>query len=94
MTPEILRDHNAHALIVFKEGRTYLHAIALHQPPVRLVKVPLLERRHLQPLEYRGRPYPIARAVRLFRRAGRELGITDGAVAALREIDQARKEAP
>lgn len=92
--PAILVDHNAHALLVFKEGRTYLHAIALHQPPVRLVKMPILERRHLRPLEYHGRPYPLARAVRLFRRAGRELGITDGAAAALRLIDSARKEAP
>jgi len=89
--PEILRDHNAHALLVFKTGRAYLHAIALHQPPVRLVRLPLLERAHLRPLEYHGRPYPLARALRLFRRAGRELGITDGAAAALRSIDSARK---
>lgn len=90
--PEILLDHNAHALLVFKEGRTFLHAIALHQPPVRLVKLPRLERRHLRPLEYRGRPYPLTRALRIFRRAGRELGITDGAAAVLRSIDQARKQ--
>lgn len=89
--PEILLDHNAHALLVFKEGRAYLHAIALHQPPVRVVKLPLLERRHLRPLEYRGRPYPLARAVRHFRRAGRVPGITDGAAAVLRSIDSARK---
>lgn len=94
-TPEILLDHNAHALLVFKEGRTWLHAIALHSLPVRLVKVPKLERRHLRPLEYRGGPYPLARALRLFRRAGRDFGITEGAAAALRELDQARKqEAP
>jgi hypothetical protein len=91
-TPEILRDHNAHALLVFKEGRAWLHAIALHQPPVRVIKLPLLERRHLRPLEYHGRPYPLPRALRLFRRAGRELGITEGAAAALRSIDQARKQ--
>ena len=90
--PEILRDSNAHTLLVFKEGRTYLHAIALHQPPVRVVKLPRLERRHLRPLEYRGRPYPLARALRLFRRAGRELGITGGAAVALRSIDHTRKK--
>ena len=89
---EILLDHNAHALLVFKEGRTFLHAIALHQPPVRLVKLPLLERHHLRPLEYRGGPYQLARALRLFRRAGRDFGITEGAAAALRSIDQARKQ--
>jgi hypothetical protein len=89
--PEVLQDHNAHALLVFKAGRAWLHAVALHQPPVRLVKLPLIELRHLRPLEYHGRPYPLARALRLFRRAGREFGITDGAAAALRSIDSARK---
>ena len=90
--PEILVDHNAHALLVFKEGRAWLHAIALHSPPVRVVKLQRLERRHLRPLEYHGRPYPLARALRLFRRAGRDFGITEAAAAALRELDQARKQ--
>lgn len=90
--PEILQDHEAHALLVVKEGRTWLHAIALHQPPVRLVKLSKLERRYLRPLQYRGRPYPLARALRHFRRAARDFGITESAAAALRAIDQARKE--
>jgi hypothetical protein len=89
--PEILRDGNAHALLLFREGRVWLHAIALHQPPVRIVRLPRHARGALVPLEYRGRPYPLARALRLFRRAGRDLGITDGAAAALRSIDSARK---
>ena len=89
--PELLRDHNAHTLLVFKEGRTFLHAIVLHHPPVRIVKLPRTERRYLQPLLYKGRPYPITRAVRRIRQAGRNLGITKGAAAALRAIDRARK---
>ncbi len=92
--PEILRDGNAHALLLFKEGRAWLHALALHRPPVRVVRLPRHVRSRLVPLEYRGRPYPLARALRLFRRAGRDLGITRGAAEVLRSIDSARKGDP
>lgn len=98
MTPEIViaRDdeNQARTLLIVQEARVWIHAIALNRPPVRLVKLPRTARRYMRPLEYRGRPYPLARALRLYRRAGRELGITEGAAAALREIDQERKETP
>ncbi len=87
--PEILRDRNAHALIVFRIGRTKLHALALHQPPVRVVKLEKAERRDLVPLLHKGKPYPLPRAVRLFKRAGRALGITDKARRTLDELRQA-----
>jgi len=89
--PQILVDHNGHVLLVVKEGRTFLHAVALFNPPVRLVKLPREARRHLKPAEYHGRPYPLARAVRRFREAGRSLGITKSAAAVLRAIDRQRK---
>lgn len=86
MTPEILRDHNAHALIVFKEGRKWIRALALHAPPVRVVKLPKDARRYLAAMEYHGKPYPMARALRHFRRAGRTFGITASAKAILRSL--------
>lgn len=92
MNVEILVDQNAHALLVFKEGRTFLHALALHNPPVRVVKLPRHERRQLRPLLYKNKPYPLARAVRRFREAGRSLGITKRAAIVLRAIDTARKD--
>jgi hypothetical protein len=85
-------DPNAHALIVVKEGRTFLHAVALFNPPVRIVKMRREELRQLRPLLYHGKSYPLARAVRRFREAGRALGITKSAAAILRAIDKARKE--
>ncbi len=91
--PELLRDQNAHALIVVREGRTFLHAVALHWPPVRIVKLPRTERRYLRPLLYKGKPYPIARAVRRFKKAGRALGITKSAADALRALDNERRQA-
>jgi hypothetical protein len=83
---EILRDNNGHALIVFKTGRTLLHAVALYNPPVRVVHLDLAERRHLRPILYRGGAYPVRRALRHFKQAGRTLGITGAARKALREL--------
>lgn len=85
------KENQARTLLIVSEARVWIHAIALNRPPVRLVKLPRTARRYMRPLEYRGRPYPLARALRHFRRAARELGITDGAAAALRELDAARK---
>lgn len=79
------------ALLVFKIGRQYLHAVTM-DPNVRLVQLPLDERRYLQPLLYKGKPYPVRRAVRRFLEAGRALGITDGARDALKELREQIKE--
>lgn len=89
MTAEILRDNNAHALIVFKRGRKMLHALALYAPPVRIVKLEKGDERHLTPLAYRGQPYPLRRALRHFREAGRNLGITKSARTVLRSLREA-----
>ena len=51
-------------LIVYRTGRKMVHAIELDRPPVRLVRLPLTECRYMTPLEYKGRPYPLTRAVR------------------------------
>lgn len=89
MSPQILRDEHAHALLVFKVGHKLLHALALHCPPVRIVKLPKDARRSMAELQYKGRPYPVARAVRHFKRAGRTFGITGGAQAVLRALKNA-----
>jgi hypothetical protein len=84
-TIEVLRDHNYRTHLVYKTGRTLMHAVVL-DGNVRLAHLPLIERRNLIPLEHHGKPYPVARAVRALKRAGRELGITDGARDVLKEI--------
>lgn len=84
--PAIVRDANGHALLVLKEGRTKLHAIALHTPPVRIVKLERRVQRELVDLSYKGKPYPLKRAVRLFRTAGRTFGITGSAREALEAL--------
>jgi hypothetical protein len=84
--PEVFRDANAHALIVFRVGRTKLHALALHNPPVRILRLEKADRPCFTPLTYHGRPYPLARAVRAFRAAARALGITKAARIVLRAL--------
>jgi len=85
--PEIVRDHNAHCLIIVREGHKLIHAIALGQP-VRVVKLEKFERRYLTALELKGKPYPLARAIRLFKSAGKEHGITKGARALLNSLKE------
>ena len=83
---KVLLDHNSHALIVFREGRKTMYAVALHNPPVRIIKLPLEERRYFRPMMLGTIPYPARRAVRLFRRAGRTFGITKAARTVLQAL--------
>lgn len=85
---QVVRDRHAHALLVFSAGRTVLRALALHAPPVRVVRIDKGEQRELTPLTFKGKPYPLARAVRRFSTAGRAFGMTKSAriiLKALRE---------
>lgn len=86
MTAELFRDQNSHALIVFKRGHKLLHAVALYQPPVRIVRMARQEERYLTPLTSRGEPYPLKRALRHFKLAGRTFGITKSAKTVLGEL--------
>lgn len=76
-------------LLVFKEGRTLVHAVTIDKR-VRIVTLPKVEQRYMKPLELRGKPYPVARACRRLLSAGKTLGISAKARAVLNEI---KKEA-
>ena len=85
MNVEIFRDQNSKALIVFKRGTKMLHCLMI-APPVRVVKLEKIEERHFTPLLRRGEPYPVRRALRQFKAAGKGFGITDTARQVLREL--------
>ena len=85
MNAEIFRDGNSKAVIVFKRGHKKLHCLMI-APPVRVVKLEKVEERHFTPLFFKGTPYPLRRALRAFKGAGRNLGITDGARQIIREL--------
>lgn len=87
MTPELYRDQNSKCLLLFKRGRTKLHCLTI-APPVRVVKLEKVAERGWTRLLRKGQPYPLKRALRRYKAAGRTLGITDGAKAALDELKQ------
>ena len=87
MTAELYRDQHAKALILFKRGTKMLHCLMI-APPVRVVKLERQDERYLVPLLLHGESYPLKRALRRFKAAGRELGITGRAKDVLREIGE------
>lgn len=78
----VQRDASARVHIIATQGYKHLTCIVIDYP-IRLVQLPV-DAHGLQPMGYRGEPYPLKRAVRLFRRYAREdHGITEGARSAL-----------
>ena len=82
---EVLYNANSRTHLVYAVGRIKFHAIVL-DGSVRAVALDLIKRRDLTPILYKGQPYPVARAVRLLKRAGKTLGITEEAKRVLAEL--------
>ena len=62
-----------------REGRTKLHVIVLEDRGVHHLAVDRAAVRTLQPLLYRGYPYPVRRMARKLREIGHRRGITEAA---------------
>lgn len=62
-----------------REGRTKLHLTVIDDAGVRHLAVPRDEIRQAAPLQRKGKPYPVERAIKIMRRVGRERGITEAA---------------
>jgi hypothetical protein len=77
----VQRDRNARTHLIATVGHKWIHAVVLDYP-VRLAQLPLHDH-GLQPMTFRGEPYPLKRAVRMFRRYAKEHGVTEGAQHAL-----------
>lgn len=84
---EIVRYHtdtgHTSALIV-ERGRKWMHIIPMESHAVRIRRVRLSEERNMSPLQYKGKPYPVTRALRHFKRHAKDFGITKTAQRALR----------
>ncbi len=72
---------------IVAEGRTLVHICILDEP-VRLITRVTDVRRDFTPLEYRGNPYPLRRACKLFRASARAMGITKSALRHIRKAEQ------
>lgn len=79
-------DEGVRSAIVVKTGPRLAHVIWAddRKPGVRVNKIPKEFLRGATPLEYKGKPYPLNRAKRLFRKMGKSLGITKSAKKELR----------
>jgi hypothetical protein len=88
MNAAVYRDHQARTHLVFKEGRKFVHAVAL-DGHVCTRALPKEAMRYLRPMELKGRPYPIARAARALLRAGKAMGITNTAKVVLKQLKEA-----
>jgi hypothetical protein len=71
---------------LYRSGRTRLHIIVIESSGVIELTPKLDEAKFIKPLVHKGGAYPIDKAVRRFRSAGRTLGITSAAKA---ELDRA-----
>lgn len=85
----IIRIHTAdgsvRCAVIVKVGLKFTSLIWAddRKPGVRINKVPNDWADNSPPVEYRGKPYPLARAKKMFRKMGRTLGITKSARKAL-----------
>jgi hypothetical protein len=72
-----------------KRGRKWIQVLCIDATAgggMRLWKVPLSDEKYMRPLLRKGKPYPISRAVKSFRRVGRTHGISKGAKKLLTEV--------
>ena len=77
-------DDGVRSAIIVNEGRKFISLIPIESGKVRIRKILLSEGRHLTPIKYKGKPYPLSRAIRIFKRHAKSFGITDSAKRALR----------
>jgi hypothetical protein len=55
---------------------------------MKLWKVPLTDVRYMQPLLLKGKPYPMSRALKTFRKMGKSHGISNGAKKLIKEASK------
>ena len=82
--PKVIRyrtDEGVFTGLQILEGHKFIHLILMDSAGIRIRKVPVAEGRFIKVLDY-----PLQRAALVFRKAGGNFGITDGAKQALRDI--------
>ena len=81
--------------LVKKGGSKWLHVLAIDATAsggLKLWKVPLTDVEYMQPLMLKGKPYPMARALKTFRSMGNTHGISKGAKKLIKEAGREHKE--
>jgi len=77
---ELVRYHtnNGVRAAIVQKGRKWIKVVEIDSP-IHTRKVPLSDERYMTPLQRKGQDYPLVRARNKFLKAGRTLGITQGA---------------
>lgn len=71
-------------------GRKWLQVLCIDATTsggMKLWKVPLTDTQYMKPLLRKGKPYPMSRALKVFRKVGKTHGITKGAKKLLKEAN-------
>jgi len=66
----------------------WLRVIVMRDRSLGIEKVPASERDHMRPLERKGKPYPMARALKTFRKFAKAHGSSKAARDFIREASQ------
>lgn len=77
-----------------KAGRKWLKVLAIDATlngGLRVWRVPTSDQQYMRPLLLRGKPYPVARALKAFRRMAKSHGVSNGAKRLLREVSSENK---
>ncbi len=83
-------EHGVKTALVRMSGPKWIH-ILIMEGPLHLRKVPATDTQFLSDVTFKGRPYPINRAVKTFRHYGRSHGTTTGAKMFLRQAKKQEK---
>lgn len=87
--------HNSSVRVVLvKAGRKWLQVVAMDATSnegLRVWRVPKTDEVYMTPLLHNGNPYPMSRALRVFRKLAKTHGITKGAKKLLKEAANENK---
>ena len=72
--------------IIVSRGRKLMHILMIESAGIVCRSVPLIEERHCRPLAYRGKDYPLKKAINHYLRIATKLGGTKRARKALKEM--------
>lgn len=65
--------------LIIDRGTKWMSIIPIESHAVRVRRVPLTEERYMTPATFNGKPYPITRAVRHYKKHAKSFGITKSA---------------
>jgi hypothetical protein len=78
-------DAGYYTALVGNKGTKLMTVVIIFDSGVAARRVPIYEERYMKPSLYKGKDYPVSRAIRGFKKAAKSLGITKTAKRALME---------